>query len=150
MSDFLQPHELQHTRLPCPPLSPGVCSDSCPLSQWFHPTISSSSALFSSCPQSFPASGSCLVSRLFASGDQSWSFSFSISPSSEYSGLISFRMDWFDLLSPTPQFKGINSLEVSLLYGPSLTSIKDYKKTRALTIQTALSNKPNLIRTLVI
>ena len=57
MSDSLQPHEQQqHTRLPCPSLSPGVCSNSCPSSQWYHPTISSSVVPFSSCPQSFPAS----------------------------------------------------------------------------------------------
>ena len=58
VSDSLGPHGLQHGRLPCPSLSPGVCSDSCPLSWWCHPTISSSVAPFSSCPQSFPASGS--------------------------------------------------------------------------------------------
>ena len=58
MSDSLQPHELQHVRLPCPSLSPGVCTNSCPLSQWYHPTISSSVVVpFSSCLQSFPASG---------------------------------------------------------------------------------------------
>ena len=71
MSDSLQPHELQHARLPCPSPSPRVCSNSCPLSQWCHPTISSSVAPFSSCPQSFPASGSFPVSWLFASGGQS-------------------------------------------------------------------------------
>ena len=72
MSNSLQPHELQHTRLPCPSLSPGICSNSCPLSQWCHPTISSSVTPFSSCPQSFPVSGSSfLMSRLFASGGQS-------------------------------------------------------------------------------
>ena len=70
MSSSLWPHELQHARLPCPSLSPGVCSDSCPLSQWCHPTISSSVAPFSSCPQSFPASGSFSVSQLFTSGGQ--------------------------------------------------------------------------------
>ena len=70
MSDFLWPHGLQHTRLPCPSLSPGVSLDSCPLSRWCHPTISSS-VPFSSCPQSFPASGSFLMSQLFASGGQS-------------------------------------------------------------------------------
>ena len=57
VSDSLQPHELQHARLPCPSLSPGICSNSCPLSQWCHPTILSSVVPFSSCPQSFPASG---------------------------------------------------------------------------------------------
>ena len=71
---------LQHTRFPCPSPSPGVCSNSCPLSQWCHPTISSSVAPFSSCPQSFPASGSFPVSRLFASGGQSIGASASVLP----------------------------------------------------------------------
>ena len=71
MSDSLQPHELQHARLPCPSLSPGVCSNSCPLCQWCHPTISCSVSPFSSCPQSFPTSGSFPVSQLFSSGCQS-------------------------------------------------------------------------------
>jgi len=66
MCDSLQPHGLQYTRLPCPSLSPDVYSNSCPLSQWCHPTISCSIAPFSSCPQSFPASGS-FPSQLFAS-----------------------------------------------------------------------------------
>ena len=198
VSDSLWPPGLQHTRLPCPSLSPGVCSNSCPLSQWCHPTISSSVPPFSICPQSFPASGSFPMSGLFASGGQSigisasssvlpmniqgwfpfssvqllshvrlfvtpwtaacqaslsitnpqslpkfmpiesvmpsnhlilchplllppsifssirvfsnesallirlpkyWSFSFNISPSNEHPGLISFRMDWLDVLS---------------------------------------------------
>ena len=67
----LWPHGLQHARLPCPSLLAGVCSNSCPLSQWCHPTISSSVALFSSCPQSFPTFGSFPVSQLFTSGGQS-------------------------------------------------------------------------------
>ena len=62
---------MQHARLPCPSLSPGICSNSCPLSWWCHPAILLSVALFSSYPQSFPASGSFSVSRLFASGGQS-------------------------------------------------------------------------------
>ena len=70
MSNCLQPHGLQHARLPCPLLSPRACSNSCPSSRWCHPTISSSVTPFSSCPQSFPASGSFPVSRLFASGGQ--------------------------------------------------------------------------------
>ena len=90
----LWPHGLQRTRVLCPPLSPGVCSNSWPLSQWCHPTISSSATPFSSYPQSFPASGSFTMSQLFASGGQS-----GISPSNEYSGLISFRIDWLDLLA---------------------------------------------------
>ena len=72
VSDSLQPHGLMHTSLPCPSLSPGVCLNSCPLSQWCHPTISSSVVPFSSCPQSFPASGSFLImTQLFTSGGQS-------------------------------------------------------------------------------
>ena len=63
-STSLWPHGLQHPRLPCPSLSPGVCSNSCPLSWWCHPTIPSSVVPFSSCPQSFPASGSSPVSQV--------------------------------------------------------------------------------------
>ena len=254
MSNSLWPHGLQHacSSCPCPCLSPSprVCSNSRPVSQWCHSTIFSSAASISSCPQSFPVSGSFPVSQLFASGGQSirasvsvlpmntqsvfplgltglvsfkskeplrvlynttivvelvihvwlfvtpqtaalqsslsitsfWSlpklvsielvmpskhfilchplllllsifpsikvfsnesvlrirgpkdWSFSISPSNEYSGLISFRIDWFDLLSvqgtqefsPTPQFKSINSLVFSFLYGQILTSIRNY------------------------
>ena len=70
MSNSLQPHGQQYTRLPCPSLSPRVCSISCPLSQWHHPTISSSVTLFSSCPQSFPASGSFPACQFFTSGGQ--------------------------------------------------------------------------------
>ena len=100
VSDYLQPHGLQHTRLPCPSPSPRACPSSCPLSQWCHSTISSSVIPFSSCPQSLPASGSFLMSQLSTSTwPKYWCFSFSISPSSEYSGLISFRMDWLDLLA---------------------------------------------------
>ena len=71
MSDSLQPHGLQHTRLYCPSPSPRACSNSCPLSQWFHPTISSSVFPFSSCLQSFPALESFLTSWLLTSGGQS-------------------------------------------------------------------------------
>ena len=71
ISNSLQPHELQHARPPCPSPTPGVHSDSCPLSQWCHPAISSSVAPFSSCPQSLPASESFPMSQLFAWGGQS-------------------------------------------------------------------------------
>ena len=94
VSDCLLPHGLQHARPPCPSPTPRVYSDSCPLSRWCHPTISSSVIPLSSLLQSFPASGYFQMSRFFASG-----FSFNISPSNEYSGLISFRIDWLDLLS---------------------------------------------------
>ena len=105
VSDSLRPHELQHTRPPCPSPTPGVYSNSCPLSQWCHPTISSSVVPFSSCPQYLPASGSFPMSQLFTwGGPEYWSFSFSISPSNEHPGLISFMkmdwlMDWLDLLA---------------------------------------------------
>ena len=98
----LRPQGLWHASLPCSSLSPGVCSNSCPLSQWCHPTISSSVISFSFCLQSFPASGSFPVSWLFISGDPNWSFS--ISPSNEYSRLISFKIDLFNL----PLSKGLS------------------------------------------
>ena len=71
MPDSLPPHGLQLTRLPCPSPTPGACSNSCSLSQWCHPTISSSAVPFSSCLQSFPASGSFPMSQFFTSGSQS-------------------------------------------------------------------------------
>ena len=71
MSDSLWPHGLQQAKLPCPSPTPGACSNSCPLSQWCHPTILTSFIPFSSCPQSFPASETFLMSRLFASNGQS-------------------------------------------------------------------------------
>ena len=109
MSDSLWPHELQHARPPYPSPAPGVYPDSCPLSRWCHPTISSSVIPFSSCPQSFPASGSFQMSQVFTSGDQSiyWSFSFNINPSNEHPGLISFRMDWLDHLAVQGTLKSL-------------------------------------------
>ena len=103
VSDSLQPHGLQHSRPPCPLPTPRVYSNSCPLSWWCHPTISSSVVPFSSCLQSFPESGSSAESEpesvLCIRWPKYWSLRFSISPSNEYSGLISFRMDWLDLLA---------------------------------------------------
>ena len=108
VSDSLWPHGLQYARPPCPSPTPGVHWNSRPLSQWCHPTISSSVVPFSSCLQSFPASGSFLMSQLFASRwPMFWSFSFNISPSNEYSGLISFRIVWLDLL----QCKGLFAVQ---------------------------------------
>ena len=99
MSDSLQHHGLQHARPPCPP-TPKVYSNSCPLSQWCHPTISSSAVPFSSHLQSFLASGFFPnESALCIRWPKYWSFSFSISPSNDYSVRISFRMDWLDLLA---------------------------------------------------
>ena len=79
MSNSLRPHGLQHARPPCPSPAPGVYPNSCPLSRWCHPTISSSVVPFSSCPLSFPASGSFQMSQLFASGGQSTRVSASTS-----------------------------------------------------------------------
>ena len=105
VSDSWWPHGLWHTRLLCPSPTPGACSNSCPSSQWCHPTISSSIVPFS-CLQSFPASRSFPMSQFLASGGQRVGvFSFSISPSNEYPGLISFRMDWLDF---SLQSKGLS------------------------------------------
>ena len=98
MSESLGPHGLQHTRLPCPSPSLRAYSNSCPLSWWCHPTILSSVIPFSSCLQSFPPSGSFLMSLLHIRWPNYWSFSFSISPPNEYSWLIPFRIYRFDLL----------------------------------------------------
>ena len=97
--DSLRPHESQHTRPPCPSPSPGVHSNSHPWSQWCHPAISFSVVPFSSCPQSLPASVFSKESTLCMRWPKYWSFSFSITPSKGIPGLISFRMDWLDLLA---------------------------------------------------
>ena len=98
VSNSLGPHGLQHARPPCPSLTPGAYSNSYPLSQGCHPTISSSIIPFSSYPQSLPAPGSFHESALQIRWSNYCSFSFSINPSNEYSRLISFRIDWFNLL----------------------------------------------------
>ena len=109
MSDSSWPHGLQHIRLLCPSPSPGVCSNSCPLSQWCYLTITSSAALFSFCIQSFPACVSFPMSQLFTSDGQSMLQYFSsISSSNEYSGLVSFRIDWFDLLAVQGTLKSLS------------------------------------------
>ena len=89
MSHSLQSHGLQHTRLSCPSLSPRICSDSCPLSRWCYLTISSCPTLFSSCPHSFPASGSFPMSQLFTSCGQIIGASASVLP-------VNIQ-DWFPL-----------------------------------------------------
>ena len=136
MSNSFPPHGLQLIRLPCPSLFPGVCSNVCPLSRWC-PTISSSDVPFSSCPQSFSASGSFPVSWLFTSGGQSIgaSASASVLPMNIQGwfplgliGLIPLLSKGLSESFPAPQFKSINSLAFSLLYGPTLTSIHDYWK----------------------
>ena len=137
MSHSLWSYGLQHARLLCPSLSPRVYSNLCPLSWWCYLTISTSIVPLSFCFQSFP-SGYLPVNLLFSlDGQKYWSFGFSISPSSEYSELISFRIDCLDFLagqgilkslSPTPQFEGISYLVLSLFYCTALTSLHDYWK----------------------
>ena len=119
VSDSLRPYGLQYARLPCPSLSTGVCSNSCPLSQWCHPTISSCHPLLL-LPWIFP---SIRVfpseSVLFIRWPKYWSFSFNISPSNEYSGMISFRMDWLDLLAVQGTLKSLlqhHSSKASILW----------------------------------
>ena len=141
VSDSLWPHGLQHPRPPCPSPTPRACSNSCPLSRWCHPTISSSVIPFSSCLQSFPATGSFQMSQFFASDAQS------IGVSASASILPMNIKDWFPLdglvgspfcprdsreSSPTPQFKSIKSSVLSFLYSPTLTSIHDYWKNHSL------------------
>ena len=124
VSDSLWPHESQHARPPCPSHTPGVHSDSHPLSPWCHPAISPSVVPFSSCPQSLPASESFPMSQLFGMRwPKYWSFSFSIIPSKEIPGLNSFRMDWLDLLAVQGPLK-------SLLQHHSFKSINSLYKTK--------------------
>ena len=135
MSNSLWSHGLQHTKLPCPSLSLGVFSNSCPLSRQCYLTISSSVAPFSFCLQSFPASRDFSSESDFSNESVlliRWpkycSFSFNISPSKEYSGLISLRINWFGLAvqgtlksSPAPRFESISSSALSLLYKVQLS-----------------------------
>ena len=117
MSNSLRPHGLQRTRPPCPSPFPKVCPSSSLLHQWCHPAISFSDVFFSFCPQSFPASRSFPMSWLFISGD--WSFSISSSPSNEYSGLILFKIDWFDLIMVQRNLRSLlqhHSLKASVLW----------------------------------
>ena len=137
VSDSLRPHELQHTGLLCPSLSPGVCSNSCPLIWWWHPTISFSFALFSFCPHSFPVLGSFLMSRLFTSSEQSIGTSAlaSVLPMNiqdrfplGLTGLISLLSTGLSRVFSSTTVESITSLALSLLYGPALTSVHDYWK----------------------
>ena len=135
-------HGLQHARLPCPSPTPGAYSNPCPLSQWCHPTISSSVVTFSSrLHEVFPSI------RVFS--DESvlnirwpkyWNFSFSIIPSKEHPGLISFRMDWLDILAVQGTRKSLlqhhsskaSIPQCSAFFIVQLTSIHDYWKNHSL------------------
>ena len=128
MCNSLWPHGLQHARLPCPPPTPGACSDSCPMSQWCNPTTLCHSLLL--LPSIFPSI------RVFSNESvihirwpKYWSFRFSISPSNKYSGLISFRINWFDLLAVQGTLKSLLQHHSSKA---TLMSIQDFWKNHSL------------------
>ena len=152
------PHESQHARPPCPSPAPRVHSNSRPSSQWCHPAISSAVIPFSSCPQSLPASESFLMSQ-----PKYWSFSFSIIPSKEHPGLISFRMDWFDPLAVQGTLKGLlqhHSSKASIfrcwafftvqLSHPYMTTGKTIALTRRTFVGKGMSLLLNMLSRLVI
>ena len=132
MFNCLQPHILQHARLPCPSPTPGIVSNSCSSSRWCYPIISSSVVPFSFCLQSFLALGSFPMNQFIASGGPSIGISASASvlPVNIQDWFLLGLTSWISLSpkdsqesSPTPQFKTINSLALSFLYSPTLTSI---------------------------
>ena len=127
VSSFLRPPWTAGQQIPCPSLSPWVCSNSYPLSWWWHPTISSFVASFSSCPKSFPASEFFPVSQFFISGGLYWNLNFSISPSYEYAGLISFNIDWFDILAVQGTLRSLfqhHSLKAPVLWCSALFMVQ--------------------------
>jgi len=135
MSDSLRPHETQHDRPPCPSPTPGVHPNPCPLSRWCHPTISSSVVPFSSCPQSFPASGSFQMSQLFATVSQSIgvSASKSVLPMNTqdwsplgWTGWISLQSKGLSRVFSNTTVQNHQFFGLSFLYSLTLTSIHDY------------------------
>ena len=144
VSNSLRPYGLQHARPPCPKPTHKACSNSCPLSQWCHPTISSFEGPLLLLPSIFPSI------RVFSNESvlhirwpKYWSFSFSTSPSNEYSGLISFRIDWFDLLDIQGTLKVFSNTTVQKhqFFGAQLSHpYMTTGKTIALTRWTFVSN----------
>ena len=135
VSDSLQPHGVQHARLPRPSPSSRACSNSCPLSWWCHPTISSSVVPFSSRLQSFPASGTFPMSWLFSSGDQSVGASASVLPMNiqdwfplGLTGLVSWQSKGLSRVFSNTTVQKNRFFVLSLLYCSTLTSILDYWK----------------------
>ena len=154
MSNSLQFYALQHTKLPCLSLSAGVCSSSSPLSQWCYLTISSSAISLSFCLQSFPTSGSSNELVLLIRWPKYRSFIFSISPSNEYSELISFRIDWSDLFAVQGTLKSLlqhHSSKASILWHSAFFMIQlsqpyiTTRKTIALTRQTFVGKGMSLL-----
>ena len=159
LSDSLWPHELQHARPPCPSPTPGVHSNSHPLSQWCHPAISSSVVPFSSCPPSIRVFSN--ESTLHMRWPKYWSFSFSIILSKEIPGLISFRMDWLDLLAVQGTLKSLlqHSSKASILWcsafftvqlsHPYMTTGKTIALTRRTLVGQVMSLLLNMLSRLV-
>ena len=141
VSDSLQPHESQHARPPCPSPTPGVHSNSCPSSQWCHPAISflcRPLLLLPPIPPNIRVFSNELTLRI-RWWPKYWNFSFSIISSKEIPRLISFRMDWLDLLAVQGTLKSLlqhhtskASILLSLLHSPTLTSIHDHRKNHSL------------------
>ena len=164
MSSCLRPHGQQHTRHSCPSPTPRACSNSCPSSQWFHSTISSSVVPFLLLPSIFPSI------RVFSNESvlpirwsKYWSFSFSISLSSEYSGLVSFRIDWLELLAVQGTLKSLlqhhsskasilqhSALFMVQLLHPYMTSGKTIALTRRTFVSKVMSLLFNMLSRLVI
>ena len=141
VSYSLRPHEPQHARPPCPSTTPRVYSNSCPLSQWCHLTVSSSVILFSSRFQSFPASGSLPVNQFFPSGSLSIEVSALASVLPKKSkGWSPSRMDWLDLLAVQGTLKSLlqhhsskaSVPQCSAFFSPTLTSIHDHRRNHSL------------------
>ena len=154
MSNFLWTHGLQHTRLPCPSPSPRVCPSSYPSNQWYHPTISSSVAPLLLLPSIFPSIRVCSnESVLRIRWPKYWSFSFSISPSNEHSGLMSFRIDWLDLLAIQGTLESLqcHNLKVSILWHSAFFMVQlshlnmTTRETIALTILTFVGKVMSLL-----
>ena len=163
MSGSLQPHGLQHTRPPCLSPTPGVYPNSCPLSRWCHPTISSSVIPFSSHLQSFSIRVFSNESALHIRWPKYWNFSFNISTCNERPGLISFRMDWLDLLVVQGTLKSLlqhHSSKASILQcsafvtvqlsHPYMTAGKTITLTRRTFVGKVMSLLLNMLSRLVI
>ena len=164
VSDSLRHHGLQHPRLSCPSPTPGACLNSCPLSRWCYPTISSSVIPFSSCLHIFPSNRVFPKEALLRIRWPKYGkFTITISPSNEYSGLISFRIDWFDLLAGQGTLKSLlqhHTSKASILWHSAFFMVQlshSYMttgKTIALTTQTfvdkAMSMLFNMLSRLVI
>ena len=161
-SDSLWLRGPQQARLHCPSPFSGACSNSCPLRQWWHPTISSSVIPVSSCLQYYPASESFLLSQLFTSSGQVLEHELQHQSFHEYWGFISFRMDWLDLLAVWETLKSLlqhHSSEASLLqcstfymvqHHPYMTSRKTIALTRWTFVGKVMSLLFNMLSSLVI